>query len=1236
MHLTVRMAWHDNNWDGKVCCDPETNTYCTGAHSLLSGRIEKKKDVVKEQALAKEGKREVKGNFHPSQVPPCYWSINAFGDQEFDVEHHHAFKWVKDVIPDKVKKHSVFTWPFKLSFVHNEKNQKKFGNYPPDLEQRVDNYIKKFKPGESIIFFYSNYDNPVSADEMKYLLLGCSVVSELPDKKHFKFGKAELEAVRKPKQKKKKVGKEWKEYADMTMTNFPTINWMLQFSHNPDTAVLLPYREYIKYTEANPDTEELLQEIKVIIEEESLIRGFKYVSMDIDDDKCLFLLYKLRKSIKKMQEHNQQVIKHDLVKEENRINELIAKTWAKRGIYPSLSKVLNHFVQDKENAKALASVIYPLLSTNNDLNEFFQQVIKKTIPEGQEDFKDELLDLAENRIFIKHHKSLAKLSMFILTEQQVEKIINDKVLLKEIETNPYALYEEYIADEDDLDIPDMQDEPIDVFKVDMGMIPDKKYIDRHRVLQNLQEDSPERVRSVIINYLWGLEANGHCFDTAHEVLKDLYEHPLIYKNNIQLDDEALLNLDDDYKTHFIQKLHIRETKEAKYFYLNVVKKSEVLLKELFEKLTDSDRKIHTQKNIDIENHIKESLAALKKIIKTEVQQEQFTAERRLLYKNVFEKSFFLLTGKPGAGKTYETSKIIEHLYNAGEDVLVLAPTGKAALRITENIKKHTSIEEVEAKTIDKYIFENKFGWIYDDWEGALSIPDEDKLSIDNLIIDESSMLDLKKLSLLFSIIKFSDKYPKRIILVGDENQLPPIGFGKPFHDIIEHVQLNDKLAANHYINLVSNCRQENDDKILKLAEAFTDKTRCYEEALNIIDSGEGQKSNGLFVYKWKNQMALHRKIDEAMKKVFEFEKVNSAASDFAKMNLLFGLYDNGYVNNQDFQFQEKLLLDNLQALSPYRSGYFGTLGINRLIQSKYRIKAETQNMEKFFLNADKIIRLNNWYSGARGERKLKLSNGSIGVANVKPKYFTDDDGKRIDYDERKYYFRDYNYPITSIDNEENFDLAYAITVHKAQGSDFKNVFLVIPQKQSLLSKELLYTALTRSKFRLFLFVQDVEENLLMKAKNTSHLIHRNTSIFKDPVNKKGKYSPEPGVMVSSKIEFIIYAALQKSGLKFKYEEPLQLESLSYKIHPDFTIYLRNGRKVFWEHLGMLDTRKYYNDWQERRENYYEHGLKDALVTTDDLNGVDHEKIAELIENIKELELQETPGNRFSNHHYELY
>lgn len=1219
MHLTVRMAWHDNNWNGKVCCDPEGNTYCTGAHSLLSGRIEKRKNLALENT---EGVKDeyVAENFKADNVPPCYWSINAFSDQKFPVEHKHAFGWVPYVINDVMKKNSVITWPFKLSFVHNEKKKKVHGNYWPDLNERIDIYINKFKPRESIIFFYANYDNPVSADDMRYLLLGCSEISNLPEPKHFPFTEEELEDTRE---------------SGVAMSNFPTMNWMLQFTHDPETAVLLPYREYIRYVEKNPESEQLLQDVKVIIEEESLIRAFKYVSMDIDDDKCLYLLYKLRKSIKKAQDHNRQVVKSDLKEEERRINTLIQKIWKKRGLYPSLALVLNNFVQDPDVANSMAKAILPLLDNKYDLIQFFKDISSENVPQELSKFEDEILEISSDRIFRKHNLSFSKLALFQLTENQIEKIIGDKELLKEVATNPYSLYEEYVSDEDDLDVPDMQDEPIDVFKIDMGMIPDKKYVDRHRKLQNLVEDSPERVRSVAINYLKQIGSSGHCYDTVGSILKDLYEHPLIYKNEIRLDDEALLKLEDDYRNHFIQKLYIKETAEHKYLYLQVVKKSEEMIEKLISQLTK--RKNTLKKLIDVDAHIAYSLNKLKETVKTKEQQDLFTSERKHLYKNIFANSVYLLTGKPGAGKTYETSKIIEHLHSIGEDVLVLAPTGKAALRLTENIRKYTSLTDVEAKTIDKYIFDNEFGEYYSDWDGALEIDEENKLTVENLVVDESSMLDLNKFTLLLSIIKFNDKYPKRLILVGDENQLPPIGFGKPFHDIIQHVQNSEALRDSHYINLKSNCRQENDDNILKLAEAFTDKTRCYEEAFSILESGEGQKSKGLFVYKWKNKQELNSKIAGALDEVFglDLEKTDEDRDDFQKLNALFGLYESGYVNNQDFMFRETMKIENLQLLSPYRTGYFGTLGLNKYVQGKFRKKNENEKMDKFFHHADKIIRLSNWYTGYGENRRLKLSNGSTGLVTVNAKSYVKDGQKRF-VDNRKYYFRDSERPMDYVDGEENFDLAYAITVHKSQGSDFRNVFLVVPQKQSLLSKELLYTALTRSKFRLFIFVQDTDQNLLMVAKNNSHLVNRNTSIYSEPIDKKAKFVPESGISVSSKVEFIIYEALKKSGLKFKYEAPLKMKNLSYTIHPDFTIYVRDGRELYLEHLGMLDTRKYFNDWQERKERYFEHGFADSLITTDDLKGIDRKSLDVLFENIRESELRHTPESKFSNHHYQLY
>ena len=431
MHITVRMAWHDSNWNGHICQNPEANTYCVGTHSLLSGRIEKKRKLDFEKnnpgkPLAKLGTDE---------IPPCYWSANAFGKNSVNIAQRHAFTWIKENIPDTLKAYSIFTWPFKLSFVHTEENQVKHGNYWPDLEPRIENFIKKFIPGQSIIFFYLNYDNPVSADEMKYLLLGCSVMTDQPKTTYFPFTQEFLKDIRQPKFKNGKK--------DITMKNFPRINWAIQLSHNPEQAVLLPYKEYIDYAEENPEDEEKLHEMKVIIEEPSLVRSFKYVAMDIDDDKCLYLLYKLRKSIKKIQEHNQLVVHSDLKEEEKKIEKLIGKVWEKRGIYPCLNKVVDYFLGNRELSDELASNLIGTTDEKNDLSAIFEKIIKGKVPKELKENESDLVDLVEKRVFKKNCKSLLKLGLFNLTQYQIDKIINDDNLLSGLDANPYILYEDY-------------------------------------------------------------------------------------------------------------------------------------------------------------------------------------------------------------------------------------------------------------------------------------------------------------------------------------------------------------------------------------------------------------------------------------------------------------------------------------------------------------------------------------------------------------------------------------------------------------------------------------------------------------------------------------------------------------------------------------------------------------------------------------------------------------------------
>ena len=493
-----------------------------------------------------------------------------------------------------------------------------------------------------------------------------------------------------------------------------------------------------------------------------------------------------------------------------------------------------------------------------------------------------------------------------------------------------------------------------------------------------------------------------------------------------------------------------------------------------------------------------------------------------------------------------------------------------------------------------------------------------------------------------------------MIFVGDENQLPPIGFGKPFHDMITHVVSIESLFENNYIHLATNCRQENDMNIIKLADAFSDKTRYFEESLNLLYK-KGKVSHGLEIHYWKTKTELFGAIkkrttellndelkldiiratdlskkedDEFLKKYYEgradqIQRALISGTDINKFNLLHGLYDNGYVPLGD-NFRSVVNLENFQILTPYRPGFFGVLGLNKLIQSAFR-DIKHKDPDSLFYNADKLIRNSNYYTGYGRQKKMILSNGSIGILN--------------NHKEKgpKYYFRDADSVLNWVDEEEQFDLAYSITVHKSQGSDFNNVFLVIPNKLNLLNKELIYTALTRSKQRLFIYIYDEKENLLVASKGVSALLTRQSSIFDKPEDKRLKYYPRKGEKpVRSKGEYIIHKALQRSGLQFGYEDKLILEKLNFPIHPDFTIYLEDGTKIFWEHLGMLDTRKYFNDWMRRRKDYIDHGQFDYVVTTDDMNGIKDEILDELIGDIRKKKLKMTTDNKFSNHHYQLY
>jgi hypothetical protein len=151
---------------------------------------------------------------------------------------------------------------------------------------------------------------------------------------------------------------------------------------------------------------------------------------------------------------------------------------------------------------------------------------------------------------------------------------------------------------------------------------------------------------------------------------------------------------------------------------------------------------------------------------------------------------------------------------------------------------------------------------------------------------------------------------------------------------------------------------------------------------------------------------------------------------------------------------------------------------------------------------------------------------------------------------------------------------------------------------------------------------------------------RNTSLFSEPEEARRILEPEPGVIVKSKVEYILYRTLmeyrRRGSLSFAYEQALKLpfDSAVVDVHPDFTIEA-GGRIYYWEHLGLADTGSYFRDWQRRRKAYETAHLDGSLVTTDDLNGIDQGKVERVIDMLIGGDIATTENRLLSDHHFAL-
>lgn len=279
------------------------------------------------------------------------------------------------------------------------------------------------------------------------------------------------------------------------------------------------------------------------------------------------------------------------------------------------------------------------------------------------------------------------------------------------------------------------------------------------------------------------------------------------------------------------------------------------------------------------------------------------------------------------------------------------------------------------------------------------------------------------------------------------------------------------------------------------------------------------------------------------------------------------------------------------------------------------------------MTSDKVIltRNGNTDGWEHGPIKEYLANGEVGVMAFKKNKrflnacFTGRDGQRFAYFASQF----------PTGGGGPLELAYALTVHKAQGSDFGTVFVVIPQQSRLMSRELLYTALTRSRTRLVLLLEGTDASFLyeLTKPECSDTARRNTNLFSPGIRDDADDIPyaehlvhrtSRGELVRSKSELAIANHLYSVGLDYKYERELPGTVDHHKLRPDFSFVDDAGDIILWEHLGMLDRPEYAEGWAWKRAWYARNGYEEGknLFTTSEIGGLDMRDVERAAEAVR--------------------
>lgn len=443
-------------------------------------------------------------------------------------------------------------------------------------------------------------------------------------------------------------------------------------------------------------------------------------------------------------------------------------------------------------------------------------------------------------------------------------------------------------------------------------------------------------------------------------------------------------------------------------------------------------------------------------IKEFVEKNEFNLDESQLKaaENIFRNNISILTGGPGTGKTTTIRAIVSMYEKFYTTISLTAPTGKAAQKISQSTNR-------EALTLHRYLELTP-----DDNVNIKNKRNNDFLMSDLIIVDESSMLELY---VVYQLLKRIDVRNTSIIFVGDIDQLPPVGVGAFFRDIVNSQYIScSKLTTIH---------------------------RTSEDSTIAINA-----------HKLNNFEAMD------LRTTSDFEYIKTENDDETEKII---------INRFEELLDEGNHVLDVQVISPFRAKtQLGCRELNqkiRMIANKNVEFASENNLRNEFLVGDKVMQQEN-------NPQLKVFNGDTGMVSDKGKINTSKYTLKVMMGHPDYQLSEFKY---GQDDVNELELAYAITIHKSQGSDYPYVLIPLSESHiNMWNVSLLYTAITRTKTKVILVGSEKVLNSVYKSYKNRERITSLGKILAE--NKKQLLFSTKKQNSDDNVVYDVYDELQKN------------------------------------------------------------------------------------------------------------